>query len=448
MKLPRLEELALLPEEAAVQRHFDGRNYRIWRILMLVLLSINLVLLGTYLEQGMTVKASLAGAHLLFLAALWLLRGSAFFARSFRDLLLAFLVVEMALATMAAEPELVIGLCYGIVPALLLALRLRPVEHAVLFSGLGLVGGFSVLQTGGERPASVLVGQVFALALPPAAYLVAALLLTRRTRREFVGRWREAGTRERDRLRMRDELADARKIQLSMLPETAPSLPWLELSGSSLPATEVGGDFYDYLELPGGRLAVVVGDVAGHGVSSGLVLAILKGGLHLLRDELDSPAAVCRRLDRMILETVRWRVIVTLLVAVFDPVRRRLTVVSAGHPPALYLSAGGVPRSVGHGAPPLGTRLPNGFSEDVVEIGEGDVVLLYSDGATELGDLAGNLYGSERLHRALRRAHASHGASARTVREALLDDFSRFKTDAPQRDDITLVVARVGAVGG
>ena len=118
---------------------------------------------------------------------------------------------------------------------------------------------------------------------------------------------------------MREELADARRIQLSMLPEAPPRLGWLDLSGSSLPASEVGGDFYDYLPLDDGRCVVVIGDVAGHGVTSGLVLATLKAGLHLLRSDLTSPVVVFDRLDRMVCDTVRWRVIVTLLVAVFDP---------------------------------------------------------------------------------------------------------------------------------
>lgn len=448
-----LDQLTLLPEERAVQRWFDGHNYRLWRLLLFVLMAIDAVLLALYATAGRVPEWPLAALHLPALAALWLLREKPFFVDRFRAVLLVFLVVEFALAALAADRELTVVLAFVVFPLLVVMLRLRPREHVALLAGSGVLGGALVLQgqaaEGGLGTPLAVAGQLMALSLPPAAYLVGALLITRRARLDFLVRWRHAATRERDRLRMRDELADARRIQLSMLPETAPTLDWLELSGSSLPASEVGGDFYDYLELPDGRLAVVIGDVAGHGVSSGLVLATVKGGLHLLRDELGSPVEVLSRLDRMLLEVVRWRVIVTLLVAVFDRDRRRLTVVSAGHPPALHLAAdGGEPRAVGIGAPPLGTRLPNLFREDAVDLGAGDVVLLTTDGVGELTGRGGGQFGDRRLAAALLRAAGDGGsATARAIRESILDTLSAHKGDAPQGDDITLVVARLGRLG-
>ncbi|HMB54166.1 MAG TPA: PP2C family protein-serine/threonine phosphatase [Thermoanaerobaculia bacterium] len=448
-----LDELTLLPEERAVQRWFDGRNFRLWRLLALALMGTNAVLVAIYASEGATFHLQAAIVHLLALVTLWFLRTRHFFVDRFRAVLLTFLVTEFVVVAFASERELLITVAYVLFPVIVVFLRLRPGEHLALLAGSSIVGAATVLQgqaAEGTAGGSVLAlaGQLLALSLPPAAYLVCALLLTRRARLDFLARWREASTRERDRLRMRDELADARRIQLSMLPETAPRLSWLEVSGSSLPASEVGGDFYDYLELPDGRLAVVIGDVAGHGVSSGLVLATLKGGLHLLRDELARPGDVLARLDRMLLETVRWRVIVTLLVAVFDPARRRLDVVAAGHPPALHLASGtGEVRSVGFGARPLGTRLTGEFRTDGVDLAEGDVVLLVTDGVTELAGRGANPFGDERLARALERAR-DDGATARSMRESILDTLSTYKRDAPQADDITLVVARVGHLGG
>ena len=89
---------------------------------------------------------------------------------------------------------------------------------------------------------------------------------------------------------MREELEDARAIQLAMLPSSAPEMGWLELQGMSLPATEVGGDYYDFLKVDEDRIAVVVGDVAGHGVASGLLLSGVRAGLHLLRGDLGESA--------------------------------------------------------------------------------------------------------------------------------------------------------------
>jgi sigma-B regulation protein RsbU (phosphoserine phosphatase) len=245
---------------------------------------------------------------------------------------------------------------------------------------------------------------------------------------------------------MRDELADARRIQVAMLPDGPPASDWLDVASASLPASEVGGDFFDHLELGGGRQALVVGDVAGHGVAAGLMLAAVKSGLHLLRDELDEPVRVLERLDRMVRDAVRWRMFVTLLVAIVERDAGRVRVVSAGHPPAL-LAAGGRVHSVGHGALPLGTRLSARYREDHAALGEGDVLLLYTDGLTEVGDLTGEGFGSGRLERALTRLAADPEASARAVREGLLDAVSRFKGDALQRDDMTLVVVRRTAAG-
>ncbi len=451
MKTYRLDELALFNEDRAVQRYFDGRNYKVWRLLLLMLLLASAVYAVVNLTEGRFLHAAVAGGNVLLTAALWLLRRTAAFEAGFRPLLLAFVVAELLLAVLAAVPEMDVALAYVFFPVLLCLLRLRSSEYLLLVVVFGAVGGAGVMWEQDEAALSVLLGQLLGLAVPPAAVLVAALLLARRDRRSFLARWRTTATRERDRLRMRDELADARRIQLSMLPEAAPRLDWLEVSGSSLPASEVGGDFYDYLPLADGRFVVVIGDVAGHGVSSGLVLASVKGGLHLLRDDLGSPVEVLRRLDRMVRETVRWRVIVTLLAAVFDPRGRRLTVVAAGHPPLLHLGADGRVAALGLPAAPLGTRLSPTFREASLPLAAGDVVLLYTDGVTELADPRREQFGDERLAAALEHAHRRAGgpaaATAAAIREQLLSSLSRHKSDGPQLDDITLVVARVGELG-
>ncbi len=448
MKTYRLDELALLSEDRAVQAHFDSRNYRVWRILAAVLAVPSLILLINHLADGDALHATLAGLNLVVIGLLWSQRRQPWFARHFRPLLLGFIILEFILAVLAANPDGDVVLSYFFFPLLLCVLRLRASEYVLLVVTFGAMGGLGVIWNQDELVFTALLSQLVGLTIPPLVVLVVALLLARRARRDFLARWRTVGTRERDRLRMRDELADARRIQLSMLPEAAPRLDWLELSGSSLPATEVGGDFYDYLPLDDGRMVVVLGDVAGHGVSSGLVLASVKAGLHLLRDELGSPVEVLERLHLMIRETVRWRVIVTLAAAVFDPREGTLTVVTAGHPPLLH-HRGGMVRAIGAPSLPLGTGLPPQLVERCVPLQEGDLVVLYSDGATELADLKERQLGEEGLADALRRSVARQGEdSASAVRESLLSMLSRHKSDAPQRDDITLVVARLGEVPG
>src|SRR5213078_96198 len=137
-----------------------------------------------------------------------------------------------------------------------------------------------------------------------AATLGVELLASRRLRRQIVADWSERRAHAQEQLRMRDELQYARALQLSMLPEGPPALEWVDLAGVSMPASEVGGDYYDYFVI-GERLAIVSGDVAGHGLASGLVLAALRSGFTLLRDSLHDPAAVLRRLHDLIAETTR-----------------------------------------------------------------------------------------------------------------------------------------------
>ena len=117
---------------------------------------------------------------------------------------------------------------------------------------------------------------------------------------------------------MKQELEHAREVQLSMLPREGPGLAWLDTASVSLPATEVGGDYYDYFAIDENRLAVVVGDVAGHGLTSGLVLSGVRAGLNMLETELTTPGEALRHLNRMLVRTNPRGIIVTLLLAVLD----------------------------------------------------------------------------------------------------------------------------------
>jgi sigma-B regulation protein RsbU (phosphoserine phosphatase) len=241
---------------------------------------------------------------------------------------------------------------------------------------------------------------------------------------------------------MVEEVEYARRIQLSMLPQGAPNVEWMDFAAASLPATEVGGDYYDYFPLPDGRLALVIGDVAGHGVASGLLLSGVRSCLYLLEDEIAEPVRILARLTTMVRRTTDRRTYVTLLCAVIDPAEGSLTVAAAGHPPVmLYRAATREIVEVGNGAPPLGTFLAARYEEVRQPLARGDVLLFYTDGLTETLNDQGNLYGTDRLIRAFSRAAESR--SPRAIRDALLGDLSSFKGDRDQEDDTTLVVVRL-----
>jgi sigma-B regulation protein RsbU (phosphoserine phosphatase) len=268
--------------------------------------------------------------------------------------------------------------------------------------------------------------------------LTMELYMSRRMRRETVSEWTSRRTQAREQMRMRDELRYARELQLSMLPECAPPLGWAELCAVSLPATEVGGDYYDYF-VDGDRVALVCGDVAGHGMAAGLVLAALRSGFTLLKDSLNDPAAVLRRLHDLVAQTSRRRMLVTVTVVLLDRTAKRATIASAGHPPVIVRRAGGRVETIDLFAPPLGVRLPVSIPQRQLEVTSGDVFVLHSDGVYETVNGAGDTYGLERLEDVVRQ----HDGTAESLRDAILADVAGFRGDALQHDDVTVVVAKI-----
>ena len=177
-------------------------------------------------------------------------------------------------------------------------------------------------------------------------------------------------------------------------------------------------------------------------MASGLVLAAIRGGLHLLRDELATPIKALERLDRMVQEVSPGRLFVTLQIGILDHTRQRITLVSAGHPPALlFRAAKHDVIEIGAGAVPLGTKLESRLVEQSADLEPGDVLVFYTDGLPEAMDLRGEIFGDDRLRKALERAATGH--SAAEIRTILLETVNRFKGDVELADDITLVVAKL-----
>ncbi|MEA2490634.1 MAG: phosphoserine phosphatase RsbU/P [Acidobacteriota bacterium] len=325
-------------------------------------------------------------------------------------------------------------------PFFLLAIRMRPAELVLLH--LYLVGAAYMMPILGSAPKRDTVAMYVSIAVMNAVCLGIELFTSRSMRREVTAEWTERREQAREQLRMRDELQYARELQLSMLPERAPRLDWIDLAGTSVPATEVGGDYYDYF-VEGNRVAVVCGDVAGHGMASGLVLSALRSGFTLLRDSLVDPAAVLRRLHDLVLETSRRRMLVTVTVVLLEHDHQRATIASAGHPPVIIRRADGSIETVELYAPPLGVRLPVNIPQQTLTIAPGDVFVLHSDGIYECRNEAEDIYGLDRLAEVVRTHPRT--ATADSLRDAIIGDVDRFRGKAPQADDITVVVAKITA---
>lgn len=442
-----LSESIRLPESAAVQRRLDDLNWS-WLRWTLLFFACGALIgsLITLFEDDFPLQMQLAWASLFVAsAAFLLLRRRAFVERSFRNLLIGYLVLLFAVLQICS-PDTAFSYALGgfLAPFVLMFFRFKRGEIVGLSALCLATAIWFALNPAAETspPWGAQVGMSIGALVGVLLALIIGSKITNRIERRFLIEWRLEYARVREQTRMREEFNDARQIQLSMLPHEAPQLGWIDLASVSLPATEVGGDYFDYVPLDSSRLAVVVGDVAGHGMASGLVLAAIRGGLHLLREELAEPLRALQRLDRMVQEIAPGRMYVTLQIAVLDHQARRVTLVSAGHPPAFHYSATtGETRELGGAAVPLGTRLESRLVEQSAELGAGDVLVFYTDGIPEATDLHNEMFGDHRIREALDRS--ATGRSAAEIRTLILETVNRFKGDVELRDDLTLVVAKL-----
>lgn len=279
--------------------------------------------------------------------------------------------------------------------------------------------------------------------------LAAPLVLSARylgSRREISYRYEDVPPHVRriaERERQRVELETARRIQSSILPELPPRLAGVDLAHAYLPASEVGGDFYDVLALEDGRLAVAVGDVAGHGVSSGLVMSMAKSALAVQVTFDPEVESVFRTLNRTVYQTARKRLLATFCYAVLDPVRRELLYASAGHLYPYRIGAAGKVEALESTGYPLGVRRTLEVEPRLARLDAGDALFLFSDGLVEArAEGSDDLFGFERLEESLGR-HA--GGSVESLRDGVLADVVAFTGGREREDDVTVVVLRLPA---
>jgi hypothetical protein len=433
----------LLPEPLALQRHFDAKNDRVLRGLVLFVALMSLGGIAGGLESEKPLSAIVYVLNLLLNLGVFALRGRDFYVRSARQILLSYLFAEILglkfTSTLMGGESIPLFIMTAF---LFLSFRLRLSEHLLLYGAFWVAAVFPPAWVGLSTGGVLSQGDTAAVTVISILCLVLTVVFSQFDRRRFLAGWRREHSRYRERIRMREEIEYARKIQLSMLPQGAPEVQWLDLAAASLPATEVGGDYYDYFLLGPHPMALVVADVAGHGLASGLLLSGVRSCLYLLEEDLVSPVAILERLNHMVRRTTDRRTYVTLLCAVIDWDARTLTVASAGHPPVLRYDARAREfEEVGRGAPPLGTLLDVRYEEVRCPLAPGDLLVFYSDGIIEARSSLGKDYGDARLKQAV--ARAANSRTAREVRDAVLGDLSNFKGDHEQADDITLVVLRL-----
>jgi serine phosphatase RsbU (regulator of sigma subunit)/predicted ester cyclase len=238
----------------------------------------------------------------------------------------------------------------------------------------------------------------------------------------------------RERERVEQDLRVARRIQQASLPKEVPELQGWQISPYYQPAREVGGDFYDFLELEDGRLGLVVGDATGHGVPAAFVMSTTCGMLRAVALSVDSPGEVLARVNEALSARMPPSMFVTCFYAILEPKSGRLLYANAGHDlPYLRRSRGaGELRARGM---PLGLMPGMSYEEKEAMLGAGEAVLFYSDGLVEAHDPEGEMFGFPRLQ-ALVAQYADGGALVNFLMEKL---HSFTGEEWEQEDDITLV---------
>jgi sigma-B regulation protein RsbU (phosphoserine phosphatase) len=245
---------------------------------------------------------------------------------------------------------------------------------------------------------------------------------------------RRFGNEREQRERMSREAEEARSIQQALLPRSSPLIPGFCVSGLSIPAGSVGGDWYDFIPLHDGRWGLVLADVSGKGTAAALLMSATRGMLRSLAQTGSGPAEVLTRLNQLMIEDFPSGRFVTMVYAELDPSSRVLRIASAGHlAPLLVEPSGHRWISHEHGLP-LGISASK-FSETEVTLGEHSRIAFYSDGITEAEIDSGEEYGAERL--------LAQMQSPGITPDSLLADVRKFTNGTGLRDDATVIM--VGA---
>lgn len=255
---------------------------------------------------------------------------------------------------------------------------------------------------------------------------------------------------EKDRLE--EELRVARRIQMSLLPQRDLAVPGLDIVGVCEPAREVGGDYYDVLPLGGGRVGILVADVSGKGASAALYMAELKGLMLALSARHASPRALLIEADRILSRHLDGKSFITITYGVVDLAARTFTYARAGHCPLLHVpgrhNGDRSPRLLAPDGMVLGLDLPDKgmfarlLQEDVLPLGDGDVVLLFTDGVTEAMNGRLECFGEARLMAAL---EASPDQDFEELKAGILRRLQAFVGEAEPNDDLTMVLLRMAA---
>jgi phosphoserine phosphatase RsbU/P len=236
--------------------------------------------------------------------------------------------------------------------------------------------------------------------------------------------------------RLVKDMEFARTVQESFLPQKTPDIMNYRFSSHYTPAQEVGGDFYDFIRLDQSRTGIVIGDVSGKGVPAALYMAKLGSDLRTLAFTEKDPATALARLNDLLTERSRRGMFATLMYIELDSPTGKLTISNAGHlPPIIKKADGSATRLSTAGGSPIGILMGMKFGQETALLGQGDTVILYTDGIIEAMNAREELFGYERFEALIRKSPSEPEG----LKSAIIEEVNRFTGLSPQHDDLTLV---------
>ncbi len=241
--------------------------------------------------------------------------------------------------------------------------------------------------------------------------------------------------------RLNQEFRTVGDVQVSLLPATLPEIPGFEVATHYNPATQAGGDYFDFFALPDGKWGVVVADVSGHGAPAAVLMAMVRAILHVSH-LWGPPSEVLAHLNRDLQTSVQPGQFVTALYGVLDPANRTFTFSSAGHCAPVYLepSQGRARLCTAENGFPIGITADARYPVSSIILEHGADLVLYTDGVTEAFNASREQFGQRRLMDAL---ETQKGCTAAAVRDALLESLDNHSGSVQLADDVTLLIIRV-----
>ncbi|MFN8426442.1 MAG: GAF domain-containing protein [Anaerolineales bacterium] len=239
--------------------------------------------------------------------------------------------------------------------------------------------------------------------------------------------------------RLETEVQLARQIQQTFIPDSLPQVEGWEFSARWKTARQVGGDFYDVIDLPNNRIGLFIADVADKGVPAALFMALTRTLVRAAVLETESPAEALRRVNDLLIPDTKQGMFVTAVYAVLDFEKNELTYVNAGHNPPILVKRDGMTERLTRTGIALGAAEDARYEQRVIQLSSDDSVLFYTDGLTESFNNDGDLFGEARLTEAILANHCSSASHLMDVVEKALLDFAQ---DVPPADDLTMLAVR------